>query len=250
MSLPQGAGKTTLADSMTNALETMGYRVAVVSYDDFYLTRKDQESLQRLHKGNSYLHGRGVAGTHDIALGNEILDSMTSASSGKIVVPRYDKTRFDGQGDRMPREKWHTTNGPLDLVILEGWMLGFDGKDISRDTIRKQFPGMEIVHDYIGKYDSWISKLDAALIAGVEDINVVYKWREEAEKKNRDQGLGAMSSEEVKIFCDRYMPSYRTYAPKLYAEGIRGVSSERTLQFMLNAEREPVVSACPAEMSL
>ena len=50
LSLPQGAGKTTLADSMTNALETMGYRVAVVSYDDFYLTRKDQESLQRLHK--------------------------------------------------------------------------------------------------------------------------------------------------------------------------------------------------------
>ena len=234
---------------MTSALETIGYRVAVVSYDDFYLTRKDQISLQRLHRDNSYLHGRGVAGTHDIALGDEILDLMVSPSSGTIRIPRYDKTRFDGHGNRMPREKWHVAQGPLDLVILEGWMLGFDRNSVSRDTIRDRFPGMEIVHDYIGKYKSWISKLDAALIAGVEDISIVYKWREEAEKMNREKGLGAMSAEEVKIFCDRYMPSYHTYAPKLYANGIRGVSSERSLQFMLNAEREPVVSACPAEMS-
>jgi len=271
-SLPQGAGKTTLAESMTNALEEIGYRVAVVSYDDFYLTREDQVSLQQLHEGNPYvvmicfsysilarihsndryMFGRGVAGTHDIALGSDVLDLMINASNKikKIYVPRYDKTRHDGQGDRMPQEKWHIAQGPLDLVILEGWMLGFGMHEHDRDSIRNQFPGMEIVHDYIKQYEYWISKLDAALIAGVEDIKIVYEWREQAEKKNRDRGLGAMSVEEVIFFCNRYMPSYYTYAPKLYAHGIPGISPDRTLQFMLNAEREPVISACPADMEL
>ena len=46
------------------------------------------------------------------------------------------------------------------------------------------------------------------------------------------------------------MPSYYTYAPKLYAHGIPGISPDRTLQFMLNSEREPVISACPADMEL
>ena len=52
-------------------------------------------------------------------------------------MPRYDKTRFDGQGDRMPRR--NGTQLSFGFSHLEGWMLGFDGKDISRDTIRKQF---------------------------------------------------------------------------------------------------------------
>ena len=56
-----------------------------------------------------------------------------------------------------------------------------------------------------------------------------------------------MSSEEVKIFRDRYMPSYRTYAPKLYAEGIRRLRTH--VAVMLNAEERFVVSACPAATS-
>ena len=44
--------------------------MAIVSYDDFYLTRSEQEALG---DSNFYLSGRGVAGTHDMALGTKTL---------------------------------------------------------------------------------------------------------------------------------------------------------------------------------
>lgn len=39
-----------------------------------------------------------------------------------IKIPTYDKSAFDGKGDQgEPRE----VEAPIDLVIFEGWMLGF-----------------------------------------------------------------------------------------------------------------------------
>lgn len=49
------------------------HKIAVVSYDDFYLTRKEQE---KLGDENFYLSGRGVAGTHDMRLGTETLQAL------------------------------------------------------------------------------------------------------------------------------------------------------------------------------
>lgn len=39
----------------------------------------------------------------------------------------------------------------------------------------------------------------------------------------RDKGEGAMSEADVKTFCDRFMPSYELYCPKLNSLGIDGV---------------------------
>ena len=40
-------------------------------------------------------------------------------------MPRYDKSAHEGKGDRAKEEDWDKVDGPLDLVIVEGWMLGF-----------------------------------------------------------------------------------------------------------------------------
>lgn len=42
VSAPQGCGKTTLVEEMRRMLEKAGHSCAVLSIDDFYLTRKDQ----------------------------------------------------------------------------------------------------------------------------------------------------------------------------------------------------------------
>lgn len=42
-----------------------------------------------------------------------------------MYVPQYDKSLHSGRGDRAPFGRWLTTTGPVDVVILEGWMLGF-----------------------------------------------------------------------------------------------------------------------------
>jgi pantothenate kinase-related protein Tda10 len=67
---------------------------------------------------------RGNAATHDMALGTRTLQELTSAQ-GAVRVPRYDKSQFGGRGDRAAEEGWPQLEGPLDVVLFEGWMAGF-----------------------------------------------------------------------------------------------------------------------------
>ena len=43
----------------------------------------------------------------------------------QVAVPRYDKAAHGGRGTRAPEHTWPTVKGPLDLILFEGWMLGF-----------------------------------------------------------------------------------------------------------------------------
>ena len=122
--------------------------------------------------------------------------------------------------------------GPLDLVIVEGWMLGFH--PVSSDKIESN--AMKKVNELLGQYKVWEDKYDSAIIIGA-DPEYVYEWREQAEKARRDAGEGAMTKEEVKTFCDRFMPSYQIYGSKLIEDGVAGVDESRTLKFMLNIDR-------------
>ena len=57
---------------------------------------------------------------------------------------------------------------------------------------------MDIVNKYLEEYSMWEEKLDAAILVSVEDSEIVFNWIEQAEKKRRDAGEGAMSELEVK----------------------------------------------------
>lgn len=43
----------------------------------------------------------------------------------EVAVPRYDKSQHGGRGDRAPRDSWPRVQGPIDVILFEGWMLGF-----------------------------------------------------------------------------------------------------------------------------
>lgn len=43
-----------------------------------------------------------------------------------VRVPRYDKSARGGKGDRAPEAEWSVVSAPPDIVLLEGWMLGFE----------------------------------------------------------------------------------------------------------------------------
>lgn len=76
---------------------------------------------------NKLLQVRGNAGTHDLQLGAETLKSLQSAVSpdAEVAVPRYDKSQNQGKGDRADRSSWPQVQGPIDVILFEGWMLGF-----------------------------------------------------------------------------------------------------------------------------
>ena len=76
---------------------------------------------------NRLLQVRGNAGTHDLQLGRETLEALQNAGSPDvdIAVPRYDKSKNEGRGDRAERASWPHVQGPIDIILFEGWMLGF-----------------------------------------------------------------------------------------------------------------------------
>ena len=42
-----------------------------------------------------------------------------------VFIPQYNKSLNNGKGDRDDPSKFRKVDGPIDLVIVEGWMLGF-----------------------------------------------------------------------------------------------------------------------------
>ncbi|MBK8691886.1 MAG: hypothetical protein IPN17_06165 [Deltaproteobacteria bacterium] len=120
---PQGGGKSTLTARLVAALGSAGLRAATVSIDDFYLTHAEQRDLAARHPGDRCLEHRGYPGTHDVALGDRVLGALASQRTGSVAVPSYDKSAHGGRGDRASAEV--LVEAPLDVVLVEGWMLGF-----------------------------------------------------------------------------------------------------------------------------
>lgn len=219
ISAPQGSGKTTLTDLMQALLsEHDQVDATVMSLDDFYLTAEDQAALRTKHTDNKLLELRGNAGSHDMPLMMDTLRSLGENES-KVMVPRYDKSVNNGKGDRASKDQWIQVDKAPKIVLFEGWMLGFDSLP---STKVKEGSSIATVNKYLSNYHSLHAVFDGWLVIGLTSMNLVYKWREHAEKAMRASGKGGMSEEEVKDFVDRYMPAYQHYLPGLYEAGPGG----------------------------
>jgi D-glycerate 3-kinase len=94
------------------------------------------------------------------------------------LIPRYDKSAFDGKGDRMPEGKCSVFNMKPNLLIVEGWMLGFKPLDSRSDDAKmffEKYPGMEDVNEFLKEYEpQWENNFDARILVEVEDSNIVF----------------------------------------------------------------------------
>lgn len=136
----QGCGKTTLVTQLGTALGSLGYHSISVSVDDFYHTASALEQLAKtkFNGDNKLLQQRGPPGTHDLGLANAVFDGLSRINDkqGKAMkVPTYDKGAKGGRGDRRPDEFWTGVSGPLDVIVLEGWCIGF--RPLPRDRIEE-----------------------------------------------------------------------------------------------------------------
>ena len=80
------------------------------------------------NKDNFLLGVRGNALTHDVELGRSTLESLLKLNEGaesELKVPRYDKSAYEGKGDRADKAEWPVIKAPVDVILFEGWMLGF-----------------------------------------------------------------------------------------------------------------------------
>lgn len=180
ISAPQGCGKTTMTDMIKAMFHKEGKKCVSISLDDFYLTGAEQDALAKQSSPNKLLQLRGNAGSHDLDLLNATMESLYLQKMNPL--PFYDKSLRAGKGDRAPVEEWQVVNddSPVDIVLFEGWMLGFhpvSASAVSGDiaTVNKflSLPGYAKLHSL---FDGW-------LVIALEDINFVYEWRLDAEKR-------------------------------------------------------------------
>lgn len=241
----QGVGKTTLVRALAETLQNReGLSTLVVSIDDFYLTHADQLALAAAHPDNALVQYRGEpgpfppppppplpltpTGTHDIPLLTTFLTSLLNPSpTDPIPIPSYSKPLHSGLGDRLPPSQWPVLPAPPACLLIEGWLVGFRAltpsqvealwRDPSSRTLhRHKLEHLLFVNECLRGYDVLTDVLDAFVHVDAEELGFVYEWRQEQEKRLREETGEGMSEEMVGRFVDGYFPAY-----EMYVEGVR-----------------------------
>ena len=131
----------------------------------------------------------------------------------------------------MPESQWPAVNQPgqrpVQVVILEGWCVGFRALPDAEVEARWRAPGARTLHlhtlehllfvnDRLRAYDALTDLLDAFIHVDAEDTEYVYGWRRQQESQLRHERGAGMTDEQVVKFVDAYYPAY-----ELYSDGVR-----------------------------
>ena len=250
---PQGGGKTTLTTALERLFHEVRLSCAVLSIDDFYWTRAQQQALADSHRFNPLLQMRGNPGTHDIELAMQTLTQLVrrpvDGEEAIVAVPRYDKSAYNGRGDRAPAEMWPRVHRPVDVVLLEGWCLGFRPLPANAPALRgyamRANDLVEVNQLLQEELSRLYAVLDAFVVIGLEGddthraLRVVYDWRLQAEQEMRAQGKDGMTDDQVRAFVDKFMPAYHAYLQGLYDGPPLLGDRSRELRFRINRLRQP-----------
>ena len=155
---------------------------------------------------------RGVPGTHDIQLLNNILKKFKKKKFKNLLIPKFDKS-ID---DRSKKFKWQKIKKRPDIVILEGWCVGATHQkesDLKKplNSIEKKFDQKLIwrrkVNYYLkNQYKKIFKKIDKLVYLKAPNFSYIYKWRllQEQKMKLTLKNKKTMSKQQVKEFIMYY----------------------------------------------
>lgn len=210
----QGSGKSTLCELLQIVLkEGFAKRVATLSIDDIYLTRAERDELSK--EVHPLLATRGVPGTHDVALGRELLAGLRKIKTGQSIdLPAFNKA-ID---DRCPKEEFHKIDGPVDLVLFEGWCVG--AKPQRAEALPVAVNSLERLEDPDNKWRRYVNEqlhndykelfdeIDFLIMLKIPGMANVVEWRSKQERKlSQTTGLSChrvMDTTELQRFIMHY----------------------------------------------
>ncbi|MEP1216571.1 MAG: hypothetical protein ABJM11_04650 [Marinobacter sp.] len=225
----QGTGKSTLTLFLSELLTTH-YRIPTASFslDDLYLTRAERETLaEEVHP---LFITRGVPGTHDIVLGQQVIDQLKAAGPDtETPVPAFDKSR----DDRHPPDQWPVFRGRADTILIEGWCMGAVPA-ASEKELMQPVNDLEEAEDpegtwrqYVnrclkGEYGQFFNQVDSLIMLRAPSMECVLQWRTLQEHKLRERSGSAPEegAENVEV-----------------AQPSRIMSDEEVVRFIMHYER-------------
>lgn len=209
----QGSGKSTCSYWLSDHLaRNFGLNVAVLSLDDFYLTRAERQTLaSTVHP---LLATRGVPGTHDVALAMAKIQELRASRTGQqVMLPSFDKA-ID---DRRPLQQGTCVDGPVDVILFEGWCVGVPAQTpealkLPINTLEQdedpQGDWRRYVNDQLaGEYAQWFGMLDALVLLAVPGWEPVFTWRSQQEREtaaSNPNGVGVMDDRTLRRFMEHY----------------------------------------------
>ncbi|MBT9312400.1 glycerate kinase [Leptothoe kymatousa TAU-MAC 1615] len=234
----QGAGKTTLSAALTLILSHLGYRTVSLSIDDLYKTYAERTQLRAV---DPRLIWRGPPGTHDVDLGIKTLQNLiTRDSSQSVHIPRFDKSLWQGEGDRILSE---IVEGKIDFVLFEGWFVGArpvaDGllleapHPIQTEADRIFAQDMNnLLQAYLPLWDY----LDRLMVLYLPDYRLSKQWRKQAEHQMIAQGKQGMSDADIDEFVEYF---WRSLHPELFITPLTQRSDLVDLVIEIKADHSP-----------
>lgn len=231
----QGTGKTTLAAILTLILKHLGKSTLSLSLDDLYKTYSDRLALR---EQEIRLIWRGPPGTHDIDLGLAVLDRLRHPD-GSIPIPRFDKSAWNGAGDRTQPE---IVQG-ADIVLFEGWFVGVrpidpvafenppppiltaDDKTFARDMNAR-------LEDYLPLW----ARLDRLMVLYPVDYRLSLTWRQQAEREMIAAGKSGMSDSEINEFVKYF---WKSLHPELFIKPLTTNPNRVDLVIEINPDHSP-----------
>jgi D-glycerate 3-kinase len=148
--------------------------------------------------------------------------SSLDSNKGSIHLPAYDKSAFEGKGDQVyDVSKLSVVNLPIDVILLEGWMLGFSDDLLDSDALKLMMNDQRIsiqdvtrLNTYLKEYNSIYAHIDAFICLEAPSYDIAYQWRWEQElslKTEKHDSSAGMTRDQITEFVDRFAVCYRLY---------------------------------------
>ncbi len=240
----QGTGKSTMAALLTSLLQSKGVRVALLSLDDFYLSKTDRLALAK--NVHPLLSSRGVPGTHYTQLIGKTLDQLQQLRMGeKLALPSFDKSQDDLTDQALLSE----VEGPINLIILEGWFVGLTPE--TQSALQSPTNDLEADEDsdsswraYVNKklaaeYQELFQKISLLITLQAPNFKQVIQWRTLQENKLRNRSTkntdGIMDGRKLKRFVQHF--------ERLTRHGLATMPSTADITYQLDSNHRIITSS-------